>query len=272
MARPSSSSEGAESMNTENQWQLTGSAAERYERVLVPAIFAPWAADLVELAQLQDGERVLDVACGTGVVARHAAQKVGTTGHVTGLDLNQGMVRVARSLPSVPEAAAIVWIEGSALAMHLPDAAFDVVLCQQGVQFFPDRLAALHEMRRVLVPGGRVLVSVWAGPTPYSIAMWNAVERHVEPDAAATFRMATSSPWRARAGWVFERWVTRVEAELDLLRCASENYQPGGPTAFRAPPRSSAGVPPSSTRSGACRTARVCLICINSPPRTRTRS
>jgi len=175
-------------MNTENQWQLTGSAAERYERVLVPAIFAPWAADLVELAQLQDGERVLDVACGTGVVARHAAQKVGTTGHVTGLDLNQGMVGVARSLPSVPEAAAIVWIEGSALAMHLPDSAFDVVLCQQGVQFFPDRLAALHEMRRVLVPGGRVLVSVWAGPTPYSIAMWNAVERHVGPDAAATFR------------------------------------------------------------------------------------
>jgi len=175
-------------MNAEGQWQLTGSAAERYERVLAPAIFAPFAEDLVELAQLQDGERVLDVACGTGVVARHAAQKVGTAGRVTGLDLNQGMVEVARSLPPVPGAAPITWIEGSALAMHLPDAAFDVVLCQQGVQFFPDRPAALREMRRVLVPGGRVLVSIWAGPTPYSIAMWNAVERHVGPDAAATFR------------------------------------------------------------------------------------
>ena len=82
-------------MSTEGQWQLTGSAAERYERVLAPAIFAPWAADLIELAQLQDGERVLDVACGTGVVARHAAQKVGMAGRVTGLDLNQGMVEVA---------------------------------------------------------------------------------------------------------------------------------------------------------------------------------
>jgi SAM-dependent methyltransferase len=175
-------------MNTEGQWQLTGSAAERYERVLAPAILAPWAADLVELAQLQDGERVLDVACGTGVVTRHAAQKVRTAGRVTGLDLNQGMVEVARSLPPVPGAAPIIWIAGSALAMHLPDAAFDVVLCQQGVQFFPDRPAALREMRRVLVPGGRVLVSIWAGPTPYSVALWNAVERHVGPDAAATFR------------------------------------------------------------------------------------
>jgi len=176
-------------MSTEGQWQLTGSAAERYERVLAPAIFAPWAADLIELAQLQDGERVLDVACGTGVVARHAAQKVGTAGRVTGLDLNQGMVEVARSLPPVPGAAPITWIEGSALAMHLPDAAFDVVLCQQGVQFFPDRPAALHEMRRVLVPGGRVLISIWASsPTPYNVALWNAVERHIGPDAAATFR------------------------------------------------------------------------------------
>src|SRR6266545_3885805 len=159
---------GAEDMNAEGQWQLTGSAAERYERVLAPAIFAPFAEDLVELAQLQDGERVLDVASGTGVVARHAAQKVRTTGRVTGLDLNQGMVEVARSLPPVPGAAPIIWIEGSALAMHLPDAVFDVVLCQQGVQFFPDRPAALREMRRVLVPGGRVLgtpSSGMSGPT-----------------------------------------------------------------------------------------------------------
>ena len=119
-------------MSTEGQWQLTGSAAERYERVLAPAIFAPWAADLIELAQLQDGERVLDVACGTGVVARHAAQKVGTAGRVTGLDLNQGMVEVARSLPPVPGAAPITWIEGSALAMHLPDAAFRRAVSARG--------------------------------------------------------------------------------------------------------------------------------------------
>jgi ubiquinone/menaquinone biosynthesis C-methylase UbiE len=175
-------------MNAPNQWQLSGNAAERYERVLVPAIFAPWAADLVSLADLRPGERVLDVACGTGVVARLAAERVGAGGQITGLDLNEGMLEVARSLPSPAGAAAVVWVQGSALAMRLPDASFDVVLCQQGVQFFPDRPLALREMIRVLVPNGRVLASVWEGPTPYTTAMWNAVERHVGADAAATLR------------------------------------------------------------------------------------
>jgi SAM-dependent methyltransferase len=180
-------------MNAEGQWQLAGSAAERYERVLVPLRFRPWAADLVKLADLRDGERVLDVACGTGIVARLAAQHVGAAGDVTGLDLNAGMVAVARSLPSAP-GAAITWIESSALDMRLADASFDVVLCQQGFQFFPDKSAALREMKRVLSPGGRLLLSVWAGATPYDIAMWAAVERHVGTDAAATLRTSRTVP------------------------------------------------------------------------------
>jgi ubiquinone/menaquinone biosynthesis C-methylase UbiE len=175
-------------MTTDNQWQLSGNAAERYERVLVPVIFAPWAAALVDLAGLRTGERVLDVACGTGVVARLAARHVGPTGHVTGLDLNRGMLDVARTLPRAPEAAPVAWVEGSAQAMGLPDASFDVVLCQQGIQFFPDRAAALREMRRVLVPGGRVLLSVWQGPTPYTTATWNAAERHLGTDVATALR------------------------------------------------------------------------------------
>ncbi len=174
-------------MSAEGQWQLAGNAAERYERVLVPLRFRPWAADLVKLADLRAGERVLDVACGTGIVARLAAQHVGAAGDVTGLDLNAGMVAVARSLPS-PPGASITWIESSALDMPLADASFDVVLCQQGFQFFPDKSAALREMKRVLSPGGRLLLSVWAGATPYDIAMWAAVERHVGADAAATLR------------------------------------------------------------------------------------
>jgi ubiquinone/menaquinone biosynthesis C-methylase UbiE len=118
-------------MNVDGQWQLTRNAAELYEDVLVPAVFKPWGADLVELADLRHGERVLDVACGTGVVARLVAQKVGTTGEITGLDLNAGMLLVARSLPA-PPGAPVTWIEGNALAMPLPDASFDEVLCQQG--------------------------------------------------------------------------------------------------------------------------------------------
>jgi ubiquinone/menaquinone biosynthesis C-methylase UbiE len=180
-------------MNEKGQWQLTGNAAERYERVLVPPLFGPWAADLVELAELRRGERVLDVACGTGVVARLAAQHVGTSGNVTGLDLNPGMVAVARSLPP-PPGAAVTWIEASALDMRLADASFDVVLCQQGFQFFPDKRAALSEMKRVLVAGGRVLLSVWDGPTPYGLAMAAAVERHVGAEAAATLRQTRMGP------------------------------------------------------------------------------
>jgi ubiquinone/menaquinone biosynthesis C-methylase UbiE len=180
-------------MSTEHQWQLAGNAAERYERVLVPVIFRPWAEDLVKLADLRGGERVLDVACGTGIVARLAAQHVGATGDVTGLDLNVGMIAVARSLPSAP-GAGITWIESSALDMRLADASFDVVLCQQGFQFFPDKSAALAEMKRVLSPGGRLFLSVWAGATPYANAMWGAVERHVGADAAATLRSSRTVP------------------------------------------------------------------------------
>jgi ubiquinone/menaquinone biosynthesis C-methylase UbiE len=180
-------------MNADGQWQLAGNAAELYEDVLVPTVFKPWGADLVELADLQHGERVLDVACGTGVVARLAAQQVGTTGKVTGLDLNAGMLRVARSLPAAP-GAPVTWAEGSALAMPLPDASFDVVLCQQGFQFFPDQRAGLQELKRVLVPGGRVLLSIWEGETPYSFAMATAVERHVGLEAATTLRKSRACP------------------------------------------------------------------------------
>ena len=118
---------------------------------------APAAAQLVEAVAPDPAERVLDLACGTGVVARLAAPHVGVTGHVTGLDLNAGMLAVARALPP-PSGASITWIEGNAMAIDLPDVSFDVIVCQQGFQFFPDQPAALREMHRVLVPGGQVLL------------------------------------------------------------------------------------------------------------------
>ncbi|HLL50277.1 MAG TPA: methyltransferase domain-containing protein, partial [Thermomicrobiales bacterium] len=140
-------------MNDHEPWQLTGNAAELYERYLVPTITGVWAADLVRRAALQPGERVLDVACGTGIVARLAAEQVGAQGVVVGLDLNTAMLDVARALPS-PAGAPITWTEASVLAMPFPDATFDVVVCQLGLQFFPDRPQALQEMRRVLVSRG----------------------------------------------------------------------------------------------------------------------
>jgi ubiquinone/menaquinone biosynthesis C-methylase UbiE len=181
-------------MRHPEQWQLRGNAAELYERYVVPYFLGPWAPGLVEVAALRPGERVLDVACGTGVVAHLAAQQVGPTGQVTGVDLNAGMLAVARAL-SPPPGATITWVEGSAVAMDLADAQFDVVLCQQGLQFFPDQPAALREMHRVLVPGGRVVLSVWAQTVdPYHLALWEAVERHVGTEATRRLRAAFMVP------------------------------------------------------------------------------
>lgn len=163
-----------------------GNAAENYERFFVPVIGAPVAADLVRLASLRPGERVLDVGCGTGVVARLASQEVGADGTVAGLDVNPGMLAVARSRTS-PDAS-IEWHEASAESMPLPDEAFDVVLCPLSLQFVPDKPAALREMRRVLVPGGRLLASL-PGPTGRIFAILaDAMERHVGPEAAGFVR------------------------------------------------------------------------------------
>ena len=144
---------------SDGHWQMEGSAAELYQRYLVPGITTKWAEDLVRRAQLRAGEEVLDVACGTGVVARLAARKV-APGHVRGLDLNTGMLAVARSVSN--EGAPVSWMEGSALDLPFPSGHFDVVLCQLGLQFFSDQPRALHEMRRVVRQPGRVALSVYS--------------------------------------------------------------------------------------------------------------
>jgi len=134
--------------------------AETYEQYLGPTMADPWTRVLLEYAAPQSRERVLDVACGTGTVARHVAPMVGTQGIVVALDINPAMLAVGRSLPA-PAGASIEWREGDAIRLDLPEAVFDLVVCQQGLQFFPDRAAAVREMRRVLTRSGRVIVSVW---------------------------------------------------------------------------------------------------------------
>lgn len=172
----------SDSQTTVSYKSYGGSAPENYERYFVPAIGDPVARDLIDRAALRAGERVLDVACGTGIVARLAAEKVGETGTVAGLDVNAGMLAVARSV--VPPQTSIDWHEASAEAIPLPDEAFDVVLCQMGLQFMADKLAALSEMRRVLAPGGRLLVNA-PGPTPPPLAvMAEALATHVRPEVA----------------------------------------------------------------------------------------
>ena len=166
-----------------------GSAPENYERYFVPAIGRPLAHALVDLAGVRPGQRVLDVACGTGIVAGVAAERVGADGSVAGVDLNPAMLAVARSAPAN---ALIAWHEASADALPFPAGAFDIVLCQLGLQFFPDRLGALREMRRVLAPSGRALVLV-PGPAPeIFVILEEALATHFTPEVAAFVQVVFS--------------------------------------------------------------------------------
>jgi SAM-dependent methyltransferase len=178
-------------MSVQGQWQVADNAAEIYERALVPAVFGAWAPLVVALADPRPGERVLDVACGTGVVARLAAQHVGRIGNVVGLDLNPGMLAVAAAgANQTPTDSAITWQQASATKMPLPDGSFDIVYCQLGLQFFPDRPAALREMCRVLVSGGRLGLMVWRGieHCPGFGILAEALARHVGGEAAGIMR------------------------------------------------------------------------------------
>jgi len=186
-------------MASQTRWSEIGrDGAESYERDLVPAMFAPWASALIALAAVGPGDRVLDVACGTGVVTRLAAATVGRAGRVVGLDSAAAMLAVAAAAAAATsrhpaggaEGAEIEWLEANALAIPLPDAAVDVVLCQHGLQQFPDPPTALREMRRVLAPGGRLAVGVWSRieANPGMAALAAALERRVSPEAAANRR------------------------------------------------------------------------------------
>jgi ubiquinone/menaquinone biosynthesis C-methylase UbiE len=167
-----------------------GDAAENYERYFVPAIGAPVADDLLERAALQPGERVVDVACGTGVIARLAAERVGTEGAVTGVDINPGMLAVARSEPIV--GATVEWYEARAEELPFANASFDAALCQLGLQFFEDRATGLREMRRVLRPGGRCVASVPGSAPDLFAAAEEAVERYLGSGAAGFLRLVFS--------------------------------------------------------------------------------
>lgn len=161
-------------------FQISLDAAEAYEAKFVPALFAEWAPHLVEAAGVVPGQAVLDVACGTGIVAREAADRMGGCGSVVGLDLNEAMLAVARRLRSDIE-----WRHGDAADLPFPDAAFDVVLCQSALMFFPDRAQALREMARVTRPGGTVAVQVWGSleSQPAYGPFVEVAARHAGPEA-----------------------------------------------------------------------------------------
>ncbi|MFO1301461.1 MAG: methyltransferase domain-containing protein [Burkholderiaceae bacterium] len=164
--------------------QVGFDAADTYERFFVPALFRQWTGPMLDAARVgPDTPRVLDVACGTGVLARCAAQRVGTARDIVGVDPNEAMLAVARRV-----APDIDWRAGRAEALPCEDASFDAVVCQFGLMFFEDRVAGLRQMLRVLRPGGRVAVWDALDRTPGFAELVRLLEQTCGSEAADALR------------------------------------------------------------------------------------
>lgn len=165
--------------------QVTASAAEVYDEFFLPALFAAWPPRVVAAAALRPGQRVVDVACGTGVLAAEAALATSPSGHIVGVDLNPGMLAVARR-----KAPDIEWLEASAEALPFEGGSFDAAVSQFGLMFFEDQQTAIAEMWRVIRPGGRLAIAVWDGlqHTPGYSAVTSLLARLFGDDVAALLK------------------------------------------------------------------------------------
>ena len=190
------------------------SFTDHYERLLVPSIFGPWGRDLIERARpIGPSDRILDLGCGTGIVARLLRERLGGAARISGIDSNPQMVAAARAL--APE---LVWHEGNAMALPFADASFDLVLCQEMLQFVPERARAARELRRVLAPGGRVVASTWRprSEQPLYEALAPVAERHLGTPSDKRYALGDGEALRAlllEAGFAEVRveGVTRAE-------------------------------------------------------------
>jgi len=169
-------------------YQLEGNAAELYEKYTVPTGSVPAAEQLLQHVKLKSSDRVMDAACGTGIVARMIVKAGTQAANLVGLDLNESMLTVARSLLQ-PTSFPISWVQGDLCFLPFPDEEFDVVICNHGFQFVPDKPAAAEEIRRVLSPGGRFIFTVFSAPLPFNLAMADALRRHIG-DVAANSALA----------------------------------------------------------------------------------
>ncbi len=160
-------------------------SAQAYENFLVPALFEKWPSIILDSVILKPGDKILDVACGTGILAREASKRVKPEGSATGLDASPGMLTVAKQID--PD---VNWVRGQAEMLPFPDESFDVVVSQFGLMFFSDKIKSIREMLRVLVPGGKLAVAVWHDldhSVPYKIEV-ELLERMAGSNAANALR------------------------------------------------------------------------------------
>jgi ubiquinone/menaquinone biosynthesis C-methylase UbiE len=231
----------------------SGSAPAGYEGFLVPAMFAPFAERLVELVDVSSGSLVLDIACGTGVVARFAARLAGEKGSVTGVDLGEPTLEVARSIPAAGNAAPITYIQSDAASLPLADDTFDVVLCQQGLQFFPDRMRALAEMHRAMKPQGRIALATWKDieHSPFA-AVADSTAVHIGPEAGEMLRspFALSDADELR-GLVVAAGFNEVSVTETTIECTWASHSDFAPLLIAAGPVAQlfASAPDSARRS-----------------------
>jgi ubiquinone/menaquinone biosynthesis C-methylase UbiE len=167
---------------------------QAYEETLVGAVFKPWGEYLLDALGITPGERLLDVATGPGTLARIASSRLGRTGYVLGTDVSDAMLGIARAKSSVAGGSRIEYRRSPAMPLDAPTSAFDVVCCQHGLQFFPDRKGAIAEMRRALRPGGRLGLAVWSSIDfcPPFAAVREAIGQVMGPQAADRF---AGGPW-----------------------------------------------------------------------------
>jgi ubiquinone/menaquinone biosynthesis C-methylase UbiE len=172
-------------MNEHEKGQVAANAAEIYEQFFVPALFAEWPKRVLQAANVQTGDSVLDVACGTGVLAREAADRVGASGSVFGVDINEGMLAIARQ--KTPN---ITWKIGPAESLPFKADTFDRVVSQFALMFFEDQTKAIAEMGRVARPGGTVTVAVWdsLAATPGYAAVAEVLDELFGPEVAQSIQ------------------------------------------------------------------------------------
>lgn len=255
-------------MGESERGQVSADAAKIYEEFYLPGLFAEWTSRVIEAAEIERGQRVVDVACGTGVLARAVADRVGNTGMTVGVDINKGMLDVAKE--KAPE---IEWHQAPAEALPLNDNCFDAVVCQFGLMYFEDRQVALEEMMRVLRPGGRLAVTVWdklenspgyavedqlfqrilgdefADETPYSLGDRKALQHLFDSAGISTTKIRTYAGTARFASideWIYtdvNGWTIDEEIEDDkyerLLQEARQELArfvtPEGKVAFSTP-------------------------------------